>query len=83
MIEFCNEKGWKILAIFEDLGSSDSIDFRPEFKKMLDNIALELYDAVVVMDYDRLTRGDDMQRAIIKSYFKESKTLIVDIRDRL
>lgn len=22
LIEFCNEKGWKILAIYEDLGSS-------------------------------------------------------------
>jgi len=76
LIEIADINGWKY-GIYEEIGSSDTIEFRPHFKRLLDEIKLGLYDAVFVVHPDRLTRGDMYEYGLIKRIFQESETLIV------
>lgn len=63
--------------MYREIGSSDSIDFRPEFKRLLKDVENDFYDAVVVMDYDRLSRGDKEDHARVEKILKNSNTLVV------
>ncbi|MFO2550939.1 recombinase family protein [Alicyclobacillus cycloheptanicus] len=67
---------WRYV-IYREIGSSDSINFRPEFKRLLKDIENDFYDAVVVMDYDRLSRGDKEDRARVEKILQQSNTLVV------
>lgn len=42
---------------YHEIGSGGSIDDRPEMLKLLKDIEQGMFDAVLVMDYDRLVRG--------------------------
>lgn len=64
-------------VIYEEIGDSDSIEFRPEFKKLLNDVGEKLYDAVLVMDIDRLSRGDWGDVATYRKAFIESNTLVL------
>jgi DNA invertase Pin-like site-specific DNA recombinase len=76
LVEICDKNGWKYVEYVE-IGSSDSIDMRPKFKQLLNEIETELYDAILVMDYDRLSRGDLGDQSKIKKAFQKSNTLII------
>lgn len=76
MVELCDNKGWKYVE-YSEIGSGDSIEYREKFKQLLADLREDLYDAVVVMDYDRLGRGNQMDQHIIAETFKETETYIV------
>jgi site-specific DNA recombinase len=79
LIPFVESKGWKY-ELFEEIGSSDTIKYRKEFSKMLERIELGMYDAVVSMHFDRLTRGDSFEVGLIKKILKESNTIVISPR---
>jgi len=54
IISFANELQLNIVEIYEDIAISGSIQDRPGYKKLLDNI--ENVDGIVIYDLDRLTR---------------------------
>jgi site-specific DNA recombinase len=64
-------------VIYEEIGDSDSIEHRPVFKKLLQEVREGLYDAVLVMHTDRLSRGDWKDVAHYREAFKESNTLVL------
>ncbi|MBE6067406.1 MAG: recombinase family protein [Clostridium lundense] len=74
--EICKKNNWKYVE-YKEIGSSDSIELRPQMKKLLEDIGSEIYDAVLVVDYDRLSRGDMGQQDRIKKAFRKSNTLII------
>lgn len=74
--ELCIIKGWRYTE-YSEIGSSDSIDFRPKMVQLLKDIENEMYDAVVVMDMDRLSRGDGEEQARIKNALRRSETFII------
>lgn len=76
LITLCGTNGWRP-TIYEEISSGDSIEFRPEMQRLLKDVSNELYDAVVVVDYDRLGRGDAVEQAMIKRALSETKTLLV------
>ncbi|KUO95796.1 recombinase family protein [Ferroacidibacillus organovorans] len=76
LTDFVKKNNWRYV-IYREIGSSDSIDFRPEFKRLLKDVENDFYDAVVVMDYDRLSRGDKEDRARVEKILKLSNTLVV------
>jgi len=75
LVEIADINQWKY-TIYEEIGSSDTIEFRPQFKKLLEDIKLRLYDAVLVVHTDRLTRGDMFEYGQMKRIFQESETLV-------
>jgi DNA invertase Pin-like site-specific DNA recombinase len=55
--ELCKKRGYKYIEFLE-IGTSDSLELRPKMSKLLKEIEDDTYDAVCVVDYDRLSRGD-------------------------
>lgn len=74
--ELCIIKGWRYTE-YSEIGTSDSIDLRPKMIQLLKDIENELYDAVVIMDMDRLSRGDGEEHARIKNALRRSETFII------
>ncbi|MCI3920399.1 recombinase family protein [Paenibacillus sp. TRM 82003] len=76
LIEFVGGKGWEY-RIFEEIGSSDTIEYRKEFSKLLGEVTLGLHDAVVAVQWDRITRGETLEYGLIKKAFVDSNTLFI------
>ena len=76
LTDLVKKNNWRYV-MYREIGSSDSIDYRPEFKRLLKDVENDFYDAVLVMDYDRLSRGDKEDRARVEKVLKLSNTLVV------
>lgn len=74
--ELCAKNKFKSVE-YPEVGTSDSIDMRPKFSKLLKEVEQGIYDAVCVVDFDRLGRGDQGEQDRIKKAFKKSGTLII------
>ena len=75
LTELANKSNWKF-KIFEEVASSIDMDIRTELTKMLREVEKEMYDAVLVVDVDRLSRSVK-DSAIIKAIFAENNVLII------
>jgi DNA invertase Pin-like site-specific DNA recombinase len=73
--EFCEKQGWKYVEYLE-IETGDSIAARPVMQKLLKDVEEGIYDAVCVVEYDRLGRGDLEDQGKIKKTFLKSDTLI-------
>ncbi|SHE40390.1 Site-specific DNA recombinase [Seinonella peptonophila] len=78
--ELAKERGYNIVVTFEEIASGESIHHRPEMLKLLNNVENGLYDAILVMDIDRLGRGNMQDQGLILDTFKESNTKIITPR---
>ncbi len=65
------------LEPFEEVVSGESVIERPEMQKLLKLIENGAVDAVVVMDLDRLGRGDMFDQGLIDRAFRYSGTLLI------
>ncbi|MGG3989808.1 recombinase family protein [Bacillus smithii] len=77
MINICKEKNWRYV-LYEEIGSGDTIENRPKMKQLLKDLDADLYDAVVVVDYDRLGRGDEEDQGIIKKKLLKNEVFVVE-----
>jgi len=58
--EYCIQKGWTCVGIYKEEGKSarsDSIDKRPQFRKLLDDCKKREFDIIVVHSLDRWSRN--------------------------
>lgn len=76
--EYCNKYELKYTesSIYREVVSGDSISNRPQMQKLLQDVENNLYDGVVVVEVQRLSRGNGIDQEIIKETFKRSRTLI-------
>lgn len=63
--------------LYEEVASGEKIESRKEMQKVLQHVEDQLYDGVVVMDIDRLGRGENKDWALIKDTFLNSETVII------
>ena len=80
LLNLANEKKLNIINIKEELVSGESVSNRPKMIELLDEVKKGFYDAVLVMDIDRLGRGNMQDQALILDTFKISKTKIITPR---
>jgi DNA invertase Pin-like site-specific DNA recombinase len=66
-----------ITRVFPEIASGESIFHRPEMVSMLQSMETDPPNGVLVMDIDRLGRGDKIDQGVIERSFKESKALII------
>ena len=73
------DKGYSVVATYVDDGiSGETIEDRPAFKKLLQEADEKHFDAVFVIDYDRLSRASDiLQIGLIKNIFRENGIKVV------
>ncbi|AJH62280.1 site-specific recombinase [Bacillus cereus 95/8201] len=75
LIQFCQKNNWKY-EIFQEIASSRTIELREQLVDMLEHVKQNHYDAVVVMDVDRLSRNEFDAPQIFK-ILSDSNTAIV------
>lgn len=77
LMELIRREGHNVIGIFEEVVSGEYLSERPEAQEMLRQVEEGLVEGVVVMDLDRLGRGDMIDAGTIFRAFKFSETLIV------
>lgn len=80
LLKVAKEKGLNIVKIREEIVSGESLVHRPEMLELLKEVKNKEYDAVLVMDMDRLGRGNMQEQGLILETFKESNTKIITPR---
>ena len=80
LLKLANEMNLSVIKIYEEIVSGDSINQRPEMLTLLKDVSDNKYDAVLVMDIDRLGRGNMQEQGLILDTFKQSKTKIITPR---
>lgn len=70
-----------ILQIHEEVVSGESVSERPEIQNLIRRIENEEIDAVLVVDMDRLGRGDMLDQGILDRAFRYSGTKLLTLTD--
>lgn len=76
LTEICKSNNLKYIE-YREIESGESIEGRSVFRLLLNEVKRGLYDAVCVMDLDRLGRGDEEDQARIKKTLAKSDTLVI------
>lgn len=75
--EYIKREGFVNVEWFEELKSAESIQGRPIFSSLLNRIKDGEFDGILVVAFDRLSRGSMQEQGAIQDAFKESNTLLV------
>lgn len=71
--------GIKIRKIYREVVSGELIQERPEIQKVLKEVETGAIDGILVIEPERLTRGDSKDQGTISQAFKYSNTLIITL----
>ncbi len=77
LIELAKRKNLPIVKIYEEIVSGESIASRPQMQALLSDVERGMYGGVLVMEVERLARGDTMDQGLVAQTFKYSGTLII------
>lgn len=80
LFKYAKENKLDIEKVYEEIASGESLLHRPEMLQLLKDIGNRFYDAVLVMDTDRLGRGNMQEQGLILETFKSSNTKIITLR---
>jgi DNA invertase Pin-like site-specific DNA recombinase len=80
LLKFANERSLNVICIYEEVVSGERIQNRPEMQRLLQDVENGEYQAVLVMDMDRLGRGNMQEQGYIIDTFRDSGTLIITPR---
>lgn len=80
LLKIAYRENLSIEKIYEEIVSGENISARPEMIKLLEDVSQKKYDSVLVMDIDRLGRGNMQDQGKILDTFKESNTKIITPR---
>lgn len=71
------ERGYFIAKTYYEVVSGESIAARPEIQKLLEEVNAGVYAGVLVVDVERLARGNGADQAYISQVFQFSGTKII------
>lgn len=78
LLQLAKRKNLDIIDVKEELQSGgDSIASRPRMIQLLEEVRIGKYDGILVMDIDRLGRGDLQDQGLWIKTFKENNTLVI------
>lgn len=66
-----------VTEIYQEIVSGDTIAARPEMQRLLEDVNSGRWDGVLVMEVERLARGDTMDQGLVAQSFKYSGTKII------
>lgn len=75
--KYAMENNLTIAKVYKEVVSGESISARPEVQKLLEDVQTGNYAGVLVVDIDRLARGNSIDQGIISQTFQFSGTKIV------
>ena len=71
------ERGYYVSKTYYEVVSGESISARPEVQKLLEEVNAGIYAGVLVVDLERLARGNGADQAYISQIFQFSGTKII------
>ncbi|MBR2131782.1 MAG: recombinase family protein [Oscillospiraceae bacterium] len=77
LLDLAKRQGLNIGEIYREVVSGDSIDARPEMQRLLTDVHNHRWRGVLVVELERLARGDTKDQGVVAEAFKYSETLIV------
>jgi site-specific DNA recombinase len=80
LLKAAKQQNLNIIKIRQEIVSGESLIHRPEMMELLREVEAKMYDAVLVMDMDRLGRGNMKEQGLILETFKEADTKIITPR---
>lgn len=76
LLDYCKRNNLIVKDIFEEVVTGENLEGRPEAQKLLENVSAGMYEGVVVIELERLSRGNQIDQVEITKTFKTSKTKI-------
>ncbi len=77
LMDIAKARKLNIAHIYREVVSGDTIAARPEMQKLLQAVESGVYTGVLVVEVERLARGDTIDQGIVVQTFKYSDTKIV------
>ena len=77
LLSYAARRQLPIGKIYEEVVSGDTIAARPQMQAMLSDVEDGLWEGVLVMEVERLARGDTIDQGIVAQTFKFSDTRII------
>lgn len=75
--KLARDRGLSVAKVFSEVVSGESIAARPEVQKMLEEVSAGMWAGVLVVDLERLARGNSADQAYISQVFQFSGTKII------
>ena len=77
LLEVAKAQRLNIVKVYEEIVSGDSIASRPQMQALLSAVEQGEYNGVLVMEIERLARGDSIDQGIVAQTFKATGTKII------
>jgi site-specific DNA recombinase len=77
LLELASKLKLSIEEIYEEIESGENIYNRPVMQRLLSEVEQGLWDGVLVMEIERLARGNSIDQGIVAQAFKLSNTKII------
>jgi DNA invertase Pin-like site-specific DNA recombinase len=76
LTDYCARNHLNVVKIYREVVSGEKIANRPQMSKLLDDVSADMYDGVVCVEIERLSRGNPIDQCEILDVFKGSNTKI-------
>lgn len=77
LLELAKREHYNVTEIYREVVSGDTIAARPIMQRLLSEVEQGAWEGVLVMEVERLARGDTIDQGIVAQTFKFSDTKIV------
>ncbi len=77
LLDLAKRQKLNITAIYKEVVSGETISARPQMQRLLSEIEQGCWEGVLVMEVERLARGDTIDQGIVAQAFKYSGTKII------
>ncbi|MBR6504144.1 MAG: recombinase family protein [Clostridia bacterium] len=77
LLNLSERMGIKIGKIYREIVSGDTIEERPEMQKVLSDVKKGMWKGILVVEVERLARGDTEDQGTVAKAFKISNTKII------
>lgn len=77
LLDLARRNKYDIGAIYKEIVSGDTIAARPQMQKLISEVSAGIWEGVLVMEVERLARGETIDQGIVAQAFKYSNTKII------
>jgi len=77
LLDLAKKMRLNITQIYRELVSGESISSRPVMQQLLHEVEQGMWDGVLVVEVERLARGDTIDQGIVAQAFKYSNAKII------
>ena len=77
LLELAKKRNYNVTQIYREVVSGETIAARPVMQHLLQEVEQGLWDGVIVVEVERLARGDTIDQGIMAQAFKYSRRAIL------